>query len=562
MKRVISAVLTGIVVGAMATSGGLPAHAQGQQARADGPLSVRVVRDVNGNGSYDAALEVGVAGIPVAATDPAGTVASGTTGPDGTVALNLGTLAGGKYRVEATIPPDKPYLKPAPAGGTLSSLTEFVDVSGGKAATLTMGVWNPADYCQANPRVATACQLNRLTGSAASLQSVLTFPYTATGLETGVTAEATQGQTGAVMGIAYSRTRQRIFSGAIAKRLTGYGPNGPGGIYLTDPAANTTTPWATVPNAGSTAHNDAVNQDGGFFPVAGKESLGDIELSEDDSRLFVVNMADKKLYTYDATQTTASAPLSSVAIPSPCPSAGDWRPGALKVRDGVVYVGGVCSAQSTQKRADLRAVVYRFDPVAGTFSAPIVSKVLDFQRGYVSARAKTVDHWVPWEDSWNLGKFSPADVDGKYTAVHYPSPLLTDIELEANGDLVLGFRDRFSDQVGSSAKAPNGTNSGTLYTGISGGDINRVCVQTNGSYAWEGTAANCPSHTTSANSGGEPTSVIEFYPTEQYQGNIGHQETAQGGLAINYSSPYMLTTAMDPLDWDSGGVLQAQPDQR
>ncbi|NKQ55314.1 hypothetical protein HFP15_20725 [Amycolatopsis sp. K13G38] len=111
----------------------------------DGPLSVRVVR-VDANG-------VGVGGILVVATDPSGASASGTTAPDGTVTIPTTALAGGKYRVDASIPPSMPDLKPAPEAPGLSSLTEFADVSGGKPVQLTMGVGGGTGDVQIGDRV-------------------------------------------------------------------------------------------------------------------------------------------------------------------------------------------------------------------------------------------------------------------------------------------------------------------------------------------------------------------------------------------------------------------------
>ena len=101
-----------------------------------------------------------------------------------------------------------------------------------------------------------------------------------------------------------------------------------------------------MPNAaGPQTHNHASNFDGPFFACVGKESLGDVDISEDGSELYVVNLADKKLYVYDATGGDRQcAPKASYAIPATaCANAGDWRPGALGVRDGKIYVGGVCS---------------------------------------------------------------------------------------------------------------------------------------------------------------------------------------------------------------------------
>ncbi|KAA9154081.1 hypothetical protein FPZ12_032910 [Amycolatopsis acidicola] len=111
----------------------------------DGPLKVHVVR-VDGE-------HAGVAGILVVATDPSGASASATTGPDGAVVLSTASLTGGKYRVEAQIPASMPDVKPAPAGPGFAALTQFVDVSGGRPAELTMGVGNGTGDVQLGDRV-------------------------------------------------------------------------------------------------------------------------------------------------------------------------------------------------------------------------------------------------------------------------------------------------------------------------------------------------------------------------------------------------------------------------
>lgn len=124
------------------------------------------------------------------------------------------------------------------------------------------------------------------------------------------TAEAGTG-TGTVYGIAYDRVRKNVFSAAYAKRNGAYGPLGAGGLYVTDPATGTTEPFATVPNAGTTAHDfttvaDGGDEDAAFAAVVGNESLGAIVMSDDFSKLFVVNMADKSVYVYDATDTSGA----------------------------------------------------------------------------------------------------------------------------------------------------------------------------------------------------------------------------------------------------------------
>ncbi|WP_346134115.1 hypothetical protein [Lentzea roselyniae] len=198
------------------------------------------------------------------------------------------------------------------------------------------------------------------------------MPFDARGTNSAPAQVANQGATGTVFGLAYRKQDKRLFSAAFAKRLTNYGPGGPGAIYVTPAAGGATTLFTTVPNAGGATHNHQTNFDGAFYAVPGTQSLGDIDMSEDGSELYVVNMADKKLYVYDATQPTAAAAKASYVIPSACPTASDWRPGALGVRDGVVYVGGVCSGASTKKIADVKAVVMTFS--GGSFSPPVLTR--------------------------------------------------------------------------------------------------------------------------------------------------------------------------------------------
>jgi hypothetical protein len=540
-----------MVLGTVAatTGDGTSAYAADPSARADGTLAIRVVRDVTGSGAYQPALALGVSGAPITVTDAAGNTASATTATDGTATVGLSGLAGGKYRVDGAAPSGS-SLQPAPAGQGLSPMTSFVDVSDGKNVSLTLGLWNPADYCQENPTLVTGCQRNGIEpGVDDAARSLVSMPFTARGTGPAPETLATQGDTGTVYGIAYRKTDKRVFSGAFAKRAALYGPGGPGAVYVTDTAANTTTLFTTVPDPGTTVHDMEAGADGAFADAVGKQSLGDIDISEDGSTLFVVNLADRKLYLYDAAAATAAAPTSSVVIPDPgCPAAGDWRPGALGVRDGVVYVGGVCSGESTQQQADLRVVVRTFDPAAGTFGAPVLTKPLDFQRGTTLWQGTPTDRWLPWQGTFT----QPAPTGG---LVVNPEPLLTDIGVEANGDLVLAFRDRFGDQGGRAMPPADG--SGGTFDTVSGGDLNRACRQADGSFAWEGTAECANNNVGETSDPSEAAGVVEYYPGEYYSSQADgspHHETAQGAVAMVYNASRMPATAMDPTALNTGGV--------
>nr|WP_052478055.1 SdrD B-like domain-containing protein [Kibdelosporangium sp. MJ126-NF4]CEL15671.1 FIG00503626: hypothetical protein [Kibdelosporangium sp. MJ126-NF4]CTQ93596.1 FIG00503626: hypothetical protein [Kibdelosporangium sp. MJ126-NF4] len=447
MSRVAGLVTAGcLVLTGLVASPTVPAV--GAAGPADGTLTVRLVRDVNGNGSYEPALEVGVPGVPVTVTDPAGGTATGKTGPDGVVKIDLGPVSGGRYRVDAAIPSTMPHLRAAPTGsdkpGGLSGLTEFVS---GPNPSITMGVWNPSGYCQANPVLATACQRNiSKAGNDPAARSLVTFPFTARGGTPPPTAIAKQADTGSVFGLAYRKQDKRLFSGAFAKRLAPYGPGGSGAIYATTPAG-TTSQFATVPGAGVSQHSDG--HDGAFFAVPGKEGLGDLEMSEDGTALYAVNLADRKLYVFDATVPAASAPVGSYDIPaSGCANAADWRPSALATQDGVLYVGGVCAGQ------DLKAVVLPFQKSA--FGGAVITKKLGAP-------------WHAWLDRWELGKFAANGGD-----VAYAQPFLANMAVEGNGDVVLALRDRFGDQLGQQTQAPNGNGA---YNAVVAGTLERGCKQ-------------------------------------------------------------------------------------
>ncbi|MFJ8440850.1 SdrD B-like domain-containing protein [Kitasatospora griseola] len=458
------------VVAALAATAAVTAPSA-SPVSAEGSVTVQVVRTVDESGTWSGpALEPGLAGVTVTLTGEDGAVSTAVTAADGSVTLKPSkATASGKYRVEVVNP--KPgVLFPAFASreglpgapDKLSSNEEFVDLSAGKHAALTTGFWNPADYCQQNAPLATACQPASL--DPASGRTLLTFPYRSRGVNKDVTNIATTGDTGNVFGIAWNRDDQRLFSSAQAKRATVYGSGGPGAIYVTDPATKATSLFATVPNAGSTAHAGNA-QDDAFVAPVGKESLGGLKLSEDGRDLYVVNLQDRKLYRYDATAKTASGPKAVYTVPTPaCPSADDWRPFGLGMQDGVGYVGGVCSGQSTQKIGDLRAIVLPFDPATGTFAAAVLDQPLD-HRGTPPGNACGGYYWYPWSDTVPMA-------NGQVCGLN-PEPELGEIGFETDGSMLLSFRDRYADQA--AAAPPEGPlPNGFVYV-LASADLNKAC---------------------------------------------------------------------------------------
>ncbi|MEE1783646.1 SdrD B-like domain-containing protein [Streptomyces sp. SP17BM10] len=499
----------------------------------DGSVTVRVVRAVDTSGVYKSALEPGIAGVKVTLTDDAGVGIEGTTAANGLVTLAPATskAGGGKYRVQVVNP--KPgVLFPAFASrqgldgapGALSSNEEFVDLSGGKNVSYTTGLWNPGDYCQKNAPLVTTCQPMAREGGAQ--RTLVSFPYSARGQDgDGVSATniATNAETGTLFGIAWNKADRRVFSTAVAKRTTGYGPGGAGGIYVTDLAQKKTTLFTTVPDAGTSIHGDGT--DDAFTDAPGKESLGGIKITDDGRGLFVVNLNDRRLYRYDATAPSAGAPSAAYPIPDPgCPAAGDWRPFGLGLQDGTGYLGGVCSGESTGKLTDVRAVVLPFDLGTGVFGRPVLDQPLDYPRkSTVGSGPCDGAGWFPWTSTF------PTAQGGRPCGLNTmanPEPELGEIGFETDGSMLLAFRDRFGD------RAPGAPNPGAPARVMSGGDLNKACP-VNGTYVLD-TNGGC----------GLAPRGNRFFDTAW--AGVGHHNTAFAGMALSKVEDTIAVSAFDP----------------
>ncbi len=301
------------------------------------------------------------------------------------------------------------------------------------------------------------------------------------------------------------------------------------------------TLFAKVPGAAVTPHDTLdMLKDPGFTNAPGKESIGGLALSEDGSTLYAVNLLTRSLVSFDATGTRASTPKVTVPIPDPgCAAPTDWRPFAVATHDNTLYVGGVCSAESTQNRADLKAVVYSYD---GNRFTTVLTHPLDFQRGEVfigaaAAASAQNNHWNPWNTNllgWDQFNLGGAFID--------PQPELASLAFARDGSMVLGFRDRFMDVLSAKGQDPRLLNN-TPELGMSGGDINMACAHPTGGYSWEGTG-NCPNHATPANDDGEGSGVVEYFPGDFFSG--GHQETALGAVAYIPQQQSVVSTEFDP----------------
>lgn len=542
---------------------------------APGTVSGTIFRDPNGNGVRDAG-EAAQPGIVVTATSSTGASASAAAGADGRYSIDLGALGAGPFRVELGDLPAPLHQGPVGSGDGASATSVRVVASGGVA---NFAVANPAEYCQANPRLVTACFS---FGGFPSSFDVVSFRNNAAGSDADTstpakearTELANQGEVGSVNGAAYQRSSRTQFFAAYVKHYTPLGSGGPGGIYRIAPGADGVAGTAddvpslyidlnsVVPGnpAGTLSRPPMTTEpqwrNDPVWDEVGKVGLGDIEFSEDGRYLFVVSLGDRKLYRIDTrldpTLAPTAAQVQGFSIPTPAScSSGDLRPMGLGVSESGVYVGAVCSGESSNARADLRASVFRFDTASNTFAAaPVLDASLGFERGCASPYLGTCPSpaiqkfWNPWRSSFDLADYAQLPVPISAIPLTYlarPTPILSDIQF-AGGSMMLGFRDRAGDQLGYLVNSP--------YLATSSGDVLRACQSGSGTWQLESNGASpagCePAFSNAAGAGtAQGPGGGEFYSDER--SGTAEQETAQGGMVYLPSTNSLAVTSLDPL---------------
>jgi hypothetical protein len=237
---------------------------------------------------------------------------------------------------------------------------------------------------------------------------------------------ATQGQVGAVNGLAYDPGRQALYAAAYHRRGSALGPGGPGAVYRIDLATPAVTTLVSL-SAGPDRHDVATDEDQAAADWVGKAGLGDIEVDAQDDVLFVTNLYDNRIYRVGlADGAVRGSFLHGAAGES-------WRVNArlfgLAFRDGWLYHGVVNSRERTTSSGLLSGYVFR-----SRAGGAEMSEVLRFNLDY----GRSVP-WRPWE------KLFPSFQGSARPPLGQPMP--AGIGFNAAGDLVIGLRDRVADMI-------------------------------------------------------------------------------------------------------------------
>ncbi len=506
---------------------------------ASAQLSGTVFKDYNFDGvqqTTGSRIESGAYGVVVSVFNNANVqLASVTTDFNGTYIFTAAQVPNGtNVRVEFS--PISGQFSARVAAAASSSNVQFV--TAGAAVTANYAVATEHWYSSTdNPYLITNAFTNGNpsatgVGEAGLNNNVHIFPWlmgNGTQDNGGTTRRLQNSQVGSIFGIAYQHTTRTALMAAYVKRHAGLGPNGIGAIYqavvdasgvpstaslmVNLEAAPFNIDFGTDPRAtGPALPNDPSqrNTDPNAYAKVGKEGIGGIDLSDDGTELFVVNMFDQKLYKINignpikASFTAADLVSYTIATNS---GTLNWRPMAVKYFNGAVYVGGVFVSEKSggapvfADTVGQRIAVYKLDVASNTVTE-VLRHGLNYRRGFSNSDLRYPirnNFWCGWQ---NDGSF--ATLVSGYNAfngtntggIYYPQPMLADLEFDTDGSIILGLRDRFGDQVGyqnlSTDGLPQFGFSGTMATptnnyfrGLTSADLLKAGANSNGTFSME-----------------------------------------------------------------------------
>jgi hypothetical protein len=471
-----------------------------------------VFHDYNTNGLRDGdpaagAVDSGVGGLVVRAlTGTRTVVATATTADDGTYSLDAPNR---RVRLDLTVP--SPWWPTRQLNG-LRSDEQFVDASS-PVRGADFGVHRIREWSVDAPPVTYPVQwAGAVDGPNAGSDGIREISYFTTPStnstfqrEPSRRALASFGEVGSVYGLGTDQRDGTLYAGAFYKRFAGLTRHGPGAIFRIGPSGAVSL-WADLP-AGSDGHPTSSDIRAWFgsapanrdmsWNLVGNTGLGSVRVDPADRNLYVVNLADRSLYRLPLDGTPPVRAAAVTPIPDPGCANGDWRPFSVGFDRATqtMYAGGVCSAETSQSTADLRAVVYRVgDPDGSPSFTPVLSIPLTYDR----VNRNTVNHdntsdWRPWPTAATIndrGFLSPADT-GRGTRPSTSGPVLlndesypelTGISFDSDGSLQLAFRDLMGDMSGF---ALAGEGNGPHQSVTIQGDLLRAAPAGDGTFVLE-----------------------------------------------------------------------------
>eukprot|EP01133_Synstelium_polycarpum_P017201 gene17201-20500_t len=400
-----------------------------------------IFTDYNNNGIMDviddslSAIDTPRPAISVQLIDSGGTVVKTLfTGPKGSFNFT-GLTPGDRYTIRPILPPGTQMSKvpTTPIPEKAISVTPAGPYT--PVAHVNFGIISNEKYCQTNPSAVLVCYVRRdSNGPNADESVIISFPLNSRPhlydpIQGNIVNHlASHRQVGAVYGLGVHRMTGNIYTSAFMKYASGFGPAGTGAIYR---IPKTTTGYG-VPSlffdinkkkgkdyAGVNPHSVPIGDADISTSTVGAISYGDLDI--DGDMIYTIVLASKELLTISAKD---SSQFTLRKIFNPCQIQADWRPFALGIKDHIVYIGGVCSQEtSPNKTAIPVGYIIRDNSV-------LLKVPLDFPR----ACKHSGDGFCI---SGNYSKWSDVFYDNQ--------PMISDITFDGDSAFVISIRDRGGD---------------------------------------------------------------------------------------------------------------------
>ena len=560
---------------------------------ASGTVYGTVYHDFDGNGQKNGAsvpfgADAGIENVEVRAYDSTGAlVGSATTASDGTYSISVTGAATTSVRIEFDTPAGF-YPSPMdPAAIPFNGASSTTRPGPIQFTTVPRGNVNYAlingEIGKSTDMIAAAHLRQGASSITAADDSIWLTPQSMASVTANV---ANNGETGALWGLAWNRTNQRLWSSAVIRRSSGLGPKGIGGIYMVDTvgaASNNVIAsfdlrdygvvLENVTTSGDTDYDDAERNITGSdkslywdvpgYSGVGTEGIGDIDFSKDDRYLFVVNLYQRKIHRFTM-GGTANAPTlndrTDFSVPDTyCTSPNIARPWGIEVtEEGLVNVGAVCTdmvsgTTALTARPDLeKGSILQLNP-----ASPSWSELTTIDFGYtrtghyssfgdttasVAVLRETSSQWQEWTNDWSTVYSLGAN---PWSYFDWSQPIISDIETVKGGALLVGITNRFNFQTTQNSRVPDPTFTSTnvFNDAAATGDTIYMCKTSTG---WlQDLDAACKNNSD--------------WITDNY---LGHEGASLGALAA-YSpalTQWVASTAYDPGSVYTAGVGEVNID--
>ena len=451
----------------------------------------------------------------------------GTTSPD--AAGNWSMMVELPVRLEITNLPTG-YLETEVGVGHIPAVS-IISTAG---MSYHFGMCHFADIVEINPRIVSGC----LAFGGGNLPIVASWNYNTrvaslngrrdnaghTVANTPHALDIYYNTMGHVWGVANKSETKQIFFSALDAPAWAPGPLGNDGIYL----ANYNGPGQTFQSVSPFIDLGSIGVDvSGDGTRWGQRGLGGMAINQAENTLYVVNVGQKEIIVLDiGDNATPPTTFTTLAIPDPGCTGGQWRPYALEQRRDILYLGGVCDA-STSTESNMYFYIYSYDlnnPGAGWQEE--LSRVMDWQIGRVHAGPR------------DLFKWSAAD------NIEEPQPQIIDIGFDVDGSMIISLhvRARFNtldlQPTGHFYRAHKNVSGFTLESG-----------GVSGPYVSDAFNLNVPPGATG--SGGIPGNGDLFFSNNCCQ----HASLGSGGIAVVNGTQQILTGQADPTSYGTFGVV-------